>query len=105
LPWKKSITSPAKSQVLRAQYGAGMIWNMDVLKYLSSIDQSYIWANLIWSTVASGYLIYGWKQKMLIPFVGGLLMTAVAWLMPWLIMTLVSIGIMVAVWWLVKEGY
>ena len=51
---------------------------MDVLKYLGSVQQSFLWANLIWGTVASGYLIYGWKQKMLIPFVGGLLMLAVS---------------------------
>ncbi len=79
--------------------------DMDVLKYLSSIDQSFLWANLIWGTVASGYMIYGWKQKMLIPFVGGLAMLALSCLLPWLLMTLASLVIMVAVWWLVKEGY
>jgi hypothetical protein len=78
---------------------------MDLLKQLSSVHQSFIWANLIWGTVSSGYMIYGWKQKMLIPFVGGLAMMAVSCFTPALLMTLASIAIMVGVWWLVKEGY
>lgn len=78
---------------------------MDLLKYLGSVNQSFLWANLIWGTVASGYMIYGWKQKMLIPFVGGLAMLAVSCFTPPLLMTLASIAIMFGVWWLIKEGY
>ncbi|HEY3762551.1 MAG TPA: hypothetical protein VGN23_12465 [Verrucomicrobiae bacterium] len=77
----------------------------DVLKQLGSVHQSFIWANLIWGTVASGYMIYGWKQKMLIPFLGGLVMVALSCFTPALLMTLASIAIMFGVWWLVKEGY
>lgn len=77
----------------------------EVLKQLGSVQQSFIWANLIWGTVASGYMIYGWKQKMLIPFLGGLVMVALSCFTPALLMTLASIAIMFGVWWLVKEGY
>ncbi|MGO8764544.1 MAG: hypothetical protein ACLQSR_05325 [Limisphaerales bacterium] len=78
---------------------------MDVLKQLSSVHQSFIWANLIWGTVASGYLLYGWKQRSIIPFVGGLIMLTVSCFTPALIMTLASIAVMVAVWWLLRQGY
>lgn len=78
---------------------------MDLAKYLSSIHQSFLWASLVWGTVASGYMLYGWKQKVLIPFIGGLLMLAVSCFTPWLLMTLASIAIMFAVWWLLREGY
>jgi hypothetical protein len=78
---------------------------MDLLKELSSVHQSFLWANLIWGTVSSGYMFYGWKQKMLIPFVGGLAMLAVSCFTPPLLMTVASIAIMFGVWWLVKEGY
>ena len=79
--------------------------NMDILKQFGQMNQSFIWANLIWSAVASGYLIYGWRQKSMIPFFGGVAMVAVSWLTPALTMTLLSIAIMVAVWWLLKQGY
>jgi hypothetical protein len=84
----------------------GILAAMDsLLKQLGSVHQSFIWANLIWGTVASGYMLYGWKQKMMIPFVGGLVMMAVSCLASALPMTLVSIVVMVGVWWLVREGY
>ncbi len=78
---------------------------VDLLNQLH-ISQHYLWASMIWGTIAGGYLIYGWKQKTLIPFVGGLVMTVAAvFIFSALLMSLVSIIIMVAVWWLCKQGY
>jgi len=78
---------------------------VDFLNQLN-INQHYIWASMIWSAVASGYLIYGWKQKSLIPFVGGLVMTVAAvFIFSALLMSLASIVIMFVVWWLLKQGY
>ena len=43
---------------------------------LSNIDQSALWASWLWGAVASGYCVYGWKQKSIIPWLGGFAMTA-----------------------------
>jgi hypothetical protein len=78
---------------------------VDLINQLN-ISQHYIWASMIWGTIAGGYLIYGWKQKSLIPFLGGLVMTVTAIFIfnAWL-MSLVSVAIMFAVWGLCKRGY
>jgi hypothetical protein len=78
---------------------------MDALKQLGQFNQSFLLANCLWSAVASGYMVYGWRQKALIPFFGGLAMMAVSWLTPALTMSAVSLAIMLAVWWLCKQGY
>jgi hypothetical protein len=78
---------------------------MDLFKQLGQFDQNFLWASCIWGAVASGYMIYGWKQRTLIPFLGGFAMLGVSCLAPALTMSLVSIAIMFAVWWLLKQGY
>lgn len=52
-----------------------------------------------------GYLIYGKKQRTMIPFIGGVLMTAVSFLLPPLAMSLICIAIIFGVWWLLRQGY
>jgi hypothetical protein len=76
-----------------------------LIKAFSQINQPALWASCLWGAVASGYMIYGWKQRALIPFVGGLVMTAASFLMGALMMSLASIAVMLAVWWLCKQGY
>jgi len=76
---------------------------MDALRQFGQFNQSFLLANCVWGGVASGYLIYGWRQKRLIPFLGGLAMGAVSCFTPALTMTLASIVIMIAVWWLCKH--
>ena len=78
---------------------------MDLLKQLGSFTQSFLWASCIWGAVATGYLIYGWKQRTLIPFLGGLAMLVVSCFAPALTMTAASIAIMFAVWWMLRQGY
>lgn len=69
-------------------------------------DTNFLWASCIWGAVASGYYIYGWKQRALIPFLGGLVMTIMSFIGPnALIMSAVCIASMVAVWWLIRQGY
>jgi len=75
--------------------------NLDLL-----LDQHYLWASCIWGAVASGYMIYGFRQKTLIPFFGGLAMTAASFfVVSALLMSLATIAIMFAVWWLLRQGY
>jgi len=78
---------------------------MDLISLLSHVDQNFLWASCIWGAIASGYMIYGWKQKAMIPFIGGLVMTAMSFVGPdALVMSIVCVVAMLAVWWLMKQG-
>ena len=59
---------------------------------------------MFWSAIASGYWIYGWKQKSWIPLAGGVVMMAVSFFMPALTMSLVCLVTMYGVWWLMKRN-
>ena len=73
---------------------------------MNLLDQHYLWASLVWGTIAGGYLLYGWKQRVMIPFVAGLVMTVASiFIASALLMSLASVAIMFAVWWLLKQGY
>ena len=74
---------------------------------LAKLDQHAMWASCLWGAIARGYIIYGWKQRerSFMPFLGGVAMTAVSFFMGALLMSLASIAIMFAVWWLLKQGY
>jgi len=78
---------------------------MDAFNQLSQLNQDYLLASCLWGAVASGYMIYGWKQRVLIPFLGGFAMLVVSCFAPALTMSAISIVIMFAVWWLLKQGY
>ena len=78
---------------------------MDDLSKLANLDQNFIWASMFWGAIAGGYLVYGYKQRSAIPFLGGAAMTAASFLLPPLVMSLVCIATMVAVWWLLRNGY
>ena len=69
------------------------------------LNQNFLLANCFWGAVASGYMIYGWRQRSLIPFLGGLAMLAVSCFTPALTMSLASIVIVFVVWWLARQGY
>ncbi len=68
-------------------------------------NASFLFASLIWGSVGFGYFIYGKKQGSWVPMVGGIAMIAISYFTTALIMSLLSIGIIVAVWALLKEGY
>lgn len=64
-------------------------------------DTSVLMASLIWGAVGSGYLIYGWRQRSAIPFVGGVVMVVASYFVASaLYMSLVSIALIVAIYWL-----
>ena len=68
------------------------------------MDSNQLWASVLWGGIGSGYIAYGWKQKLSIPLVGGVVMTLSCFLTA-LPMTIISIATMVAVYWLMKQGY
>ena len=76
-----------------------------MLKAMDLMNQKFLWASCVWGAIASGYLIYGWRQRAAIPFVGGAVMTGVSFFLPALPMSLICIAIMVLVYWLAKREY
>ena len=69
-------------------------------------NENFLLASLFWGTVAFGYLFYGWKQKALTPFLGGLAMTAASILIgSAALMSLACVAVMVVVYWLTRQGY
>jgi hypothetical protein len=71
---------------------------------LMHLDSNQIWASVLWGGLGGGYVIYGWRQKESVPLIGGVVMSLACFL-PALPMTLVSLAAMVAVYWLMKQGY
>ena len=70
------------------------------------LNQHYLWASCIWSAVASGYCIYGWRQRALLPFLGGLAITAASFLIvSALWMSLACVALIFITHWLLKQGY
>ena len=69
------------------------------------MNQRFLLASCFWGAIASGYLIYGWRQRATIPFVGGALMMAASCLLPALLMSLACSALMFVVYWLLKQGY
>jgi hypothetical protein len=68
------------------------------------LNERYLLASLIWGAIGAGYMIYGWRQRSLVPFLGGLVMSAACFVSA-LWMSVICVVTMVAVWWLSKQGY
>lgn len=72
----------------------------------AAINMSFLWASLIWGAVGSAYLVYGCRQKSPLPLLGGSAMIAVSYMVDaWWLMSLVSIAIIGAIWWLFRRGW
>lgn len=79
---------------------------MENLADSNLFNTSFLFASLLWGSIGVGYFIYGKKQGAMIPMIGGVLMIALSYLVSsWLLMSVLSIALMVAVYWLVKQGY
>jgi hypothetical protein len=69
-------------------------------------NANFLFASLFWGSVGVGYLIYGKKQGSWVPRIGGLVMIVVSYFVGSIVlMSLISIGIMIAVYMLLKRGY
>lgn len=72
----------------------------------SLLNTSYLFASLLWGSVGGGYWIYGKKQREMVPMVGGVAIIGVSFFVSsWLWMTLLCVGLMLAIYLLVKRGY
>jgi len=75
-------------------------------KETNLFNASFLFASLIWGSIGFGYALYGWKQKRIVPLIGGIVLMAASYFVDSaFLMSLLGIAIMVAVYWLVKQGY
>ena len=66
----------------------------------------FLFASLIWGSVGLGYFIYGKKSGSWVPMVGGIVMIAVSYvIVSALMMSLISLGVIGLVYFLLREGY
>lgn len=69
-----------------------------------NISSSMLIASLIWGTIGSGFALYGWRQKDMVPLFGGIALMALSYFIESaLIMSLVSVVLIVAIFWLRKH--
>lgn len=70
------------------------------------LNEHYLWASLIWSSIGMGYWIYGKRQSAWPAMVGGVALIAASWLiMSALWMSLACLALMFGVYFLAKQGY
>jgi hypothetical protein len=68
-------------------------------------NTSFLFASLLWGSIGMGYFIYGKKQQSFSPMVGGVLMIAASYFIgSALLMSLVCLGIVAVVYFLLKRG-
>jgi len=67
------------------------------------LDENFLWASLFWGAIGSAYLLYGWRQRSVVPFTGGVALTIASFFLPALWMSLAGVSILLAVWWLLKQ--
>jgi hypothetical protein len=84
-----------------------MLDDPHVKALLDNINTSALLASVLWGGIGGGFLIYGWKQKVLIPFIVGLALSAVSYffLDSALWMSVASVAILAAFVWSKKQGY
>lgn len=69
------------------------------------LNTNTLFASLIWGSVGVGYFIYGKKQRSLAPLFGGIAMVAVSYTVSnWIWMSLITLGLMAAVWFVTRRG-
>ena len=73
------------------------------LRMKFDLESSTIWASLFWGALGTGYWVYGWKQKDLVAWFGGVALIAISYFISsaWL-MSLVAVAILAAVIWIKK---
>jgi hypothetical protein len=77
---------------------------IDIPKGLA-VNSSSLIASVIWGAIGSGFSIYGWKQKQMIPLFGGIAIVAGSYFFAnsaW-IMSLFSIAAIAAIIWLKRH--
>ncbi len=78
----------------------------DFAGLLPALNAKFLFASLIWGSIGSGIFIYGLKQRLMVPAMAGLMLTACSYFIgSALLMSMASIFILAGVYWLKRQGY
>jgi len=70
---------------------------------MTMLNSSVLFASLIWGSIGLGFVIYGKKQKSLVPWVGGLLLMGISYLISSaLVMSVLGILLVAGMVWAVR---
>ena len=70
----------------------------------SLLDAHFLFASLLWASVAGGYLLYARKQREIAPFLGGVAMIGASFLITsWFWMSVICLALMVGVYQVMKR--
>ncbi|HXT09939.1 MAG TPA: hypothetical protein VN873_00100 [Candidatus Angelobacter sp.] len=75
---------------------------IDLKGLTAHVNSNSIVASVIWGAIGSGFFIYGWKQKSMVPLFGGIALTAGSYFFSnsaWG-MSLFSVAVIAAIIWL-----
>ncbi len=69
-------------------------------------NPSFLFASLVWGSIGVGFLVYGTRQKSVVPMTGGILMIVASYFATsaWL-MSILCLALAGAVYYLSKQGY
>jgi hypothetical protein len=72
-----------------------------------NMSTSALLASVLWGGIGGGFLVYGMKQKVMIPFIVGVALSCVSYflLSSALLMSIVSVLILAGFIWMKKHGY
>ena len=72
----------------------------------SLLDEHFLFASLFWGSVGGGYLFYARKQRMIVPFLGGVAMIGVScFVSSWVWMSVVCVALIAVMYQLIKREY
>jgi hypothetical protein len=73
---------------------------------MAMLDPTFLFASVIWGAIGTGFLVYGTRQKSLVPAMGGILMIVASYFATSaLLMSVVCFALAVAVYLLLRQGY
>jgi len=75
------------------------------IKAENMLDEHFLFASMFWGAVAGGYLLYARKQREIPPFLGGVAMMAVSFMVAsWFWMSLICLALMFGIYFQMKRG-
>lgn len=85
---------------------AGRDASAGAVSQVGMFNTSFLFASLLWGSIGLGYFIYGRKQQSWVATIGGLLMMIASYFTgSVLVMSLICLLLMVAVFYLLRQGY
>lgn len=72
---------------------------------MTLFDTKFLFASLLWGSIGVGYFIYGRKQRELAPFLGGLALIAVSYLVgSALLMSIICVALIIGIHMVLRRG-